>query len=302
MELRQLRCFVEAAETLHFGKAAQHMEVLPAVLGRQIQTLEEEMRASLFRRSTRSVALTEAGKTLLPLARSLIAQADGVLETMRHHAKKQGRTIRIGAIDSASMGLIPALISDLHEAHPDVEITLVEGKSTRLIPKLIAGAIDLAVIRPPARPDPRIVVEPLLEERPVLALPAGHPLAKAPAVAMADLQGIAMILPARRSRPHSHDLTVKLFEVAGIPLLVAQEAEEKHTILRLVSAGIGAAIVPRWTAMGGHHDVVFKQLTDVGDTALLPLSAAWMTAVPDSLRDQVVGTLRQNLPEYRASS
>jgi DNA-binding transcriptional LysR family regulator len=301
MDLRQLRCFLEAAETLHFGKAAQHMEILPAVLGRQIQTLEEEMRAALFRRSTRSVALTDAGKTLLPLARKLLAQADEVMETMRHHAKKQGRIIRIGAIDSASMGLIPALISHLHQAHADIEVALVEGKSTRLLPKLIAGSIDLAVVRPPARNDPRVEMESLLEERPVLALPIRHPLAKAATVSMANLEGVAMILPARRSRPHSHDLTVKLFEVAGIPLSVAQEAEEKHTILRLVSAGIGAAIVPRWSAKGGHEDVVFRQLVDVQDNALLPLSAAWLSAVPDALRDQVLETLRRHLSEYRAT-
>ncbi|WP_068079430.1 LysR family transcriptional regulator [Novosphingobium rosa] len=301
MELRQLRCFIEAAETLHFGKAAQHMEILPAVLGRQIQTLEEEMRAALFRRSTRSVALTDAGKTLLPLARKLIAQADEMVETMRHHAKKQGRIIRIGAIDSASMGLIPALINDLHQLHPDIEVALVEGKSTRLLPKLIAGSIDLAVIRPPARNDPRVVMEPLLEERPVLAVPAHHPLATAESVAMADLAGVPMILPGRRARPHSHDLTVKLFEVAGVALSVAQEAEEKHTILRLVSAGIGAAIVQRWSAKGGHEDVVFRQLTDVEEIALLPLSAAWLRAVPDVLRDQVIDTLREKLADYRAS-
>jgi DNA-binding transcriptional LysR family regulator len=302
MELRQLRCFIEAAETLHFGKAAQHLEILPAVLGRQIQTLEEEMRTSLFRRSTRSVALTEAGKTLLPLARQLIAQADGVIDLMRHHAKKQGRTIRIGAIDSASMGLMPALIRDLHKSDPGIEVALLEGKTSRLLPKLLGGSIDLAFVRPPSRTDHRLTFEPLLQERPVLALPAGHRLARRKTLSMQDLRDVAMILPARRSRPHSHDLTVKLFEAANVPLLVAQEAEEKHTILQLVSAGIGAAIVPRWSTIGGHGEVVFRPLKTIAESALLPLSAVWLSTVDDALRDRIMLELRSNLPTYAASS
>lgn len=107
MELRQLRCLVAVADTLHFGKAAQSLNMLPASLGRHIKLLEESLGARLLVRTTRSVSLTEPGRNFVEAARDLIEQADRLEATFRDSRQDQASILRIGAIDSAAAGLIP---------------------------------------------------------------------------------------------------------------------------------------------------------------------------------------------------
>ena len=104
MELHQLRCFVAAAEELHFGRAAQRLEMLPSALGRYIRLLEDDLGTRLMTRTTRSVTLTDDGVVLLKEARSLLAQADSLAVKFQARGRKQGATIRVGAIDSAAAG------------------------------------------------------------------------------------------------------------------------------------------------------------------------------------------------------
>lgn len=302
MELRQLRCFLAAADHLHFGKAALQLGILPAVLGRQIQALETELRVRLFVRSTRQVALSDAGKKLLPRARQLIADGDEIVQHLRELADSNPHLLRIGAIDSAASGLIPNLLRDLHAAHPDLEVVFVEDKTIRLMPQLLNGTLDLAFVRPPERFDRNLQAKMLLEEHPILALPANHALANLDVVPMAALADVPMILPNRRVRPHSHDLAVKLFEEEGLTMTVAQEAEEKHTILRMVSAGIGGAIVPRWSATSGEQGVIFRmiELSSAGFT--LPLAAMWLAGDRNRLIDTVMSVLERNLALYASTA
>ena len=119
MELHQLRCFVAAAEELHFGRAAQRLEMLPSALGRYIRLLEDDVGTRLMTRTTRSVMLTDDGAVLLKEARTLLAQADSLAVRFHARGRKQGATIRLGAIDSAAAGLLPMLLHDFRERRPD---------------------------------------------------------------------------------------------------------------------------------------------------------------------------------------
>ena len=87
MELHQLRCFVAAAEQLHFGRAAQHLQMLPSALGRQIRLLEEDLGTRLFARTTRAVSLTEDGTTLLRDARTILAKVEAVETNLRNRSR-----------------------------------------------------------------------------------------------------------------------------------------------------------------------------------------------------------------------
>lgn len=302
MELRQLRCFLAAAYHLHFGKAALELGILPAVLGRQIHMLETELRVRLFVRSTRQVALSEAGKILLPKARQLILDSEALTLAVRKVASSNPKLLRIGSIDSAATGLIPNLIGDIHAREPDLEVILIEDKTIRLMPQVLNGTLDLALVRPPDRLDRRLQSQMLLQEHAILALPADHPLARLATVRMLDLANVPMILPNRRVRPHSHDLAVKLFEEAGLPMMVAQEAEEKHTILRMVSAGIGAAIVPRWSATSGEQGVTFRSIALPSKSFTLPLAAIWLADDQSRLIATVLSVINANLARYAATA
>src|SRR6201991_4873519 len=107
MDLHQLRCFVAAAEELHFGRAAQRLDMLPSALGRHIRLLEEDLGTRLLTRTTRSVALTDDGATFLKQARDLLGQADRIAASVRERVRARAATIRVGAIDSAAAGLMP---------------------------------------------------------------------------------------------------------------------------------------------------------------------------------------------------
>lgn len=297
MDLHQLRCFVAAANALHFGRAAQQLDMMPSALGRAIRLLEDDLGTRLLTRTTRSVALTEDGAAFLKHAQDLLGRADLLAVSFRERVRARASAIRVGAIDSAAAGLLPELLQALRGRHPGVTVKLVEDKTIRLLPQLLSGRLDLVFVRPPASVDQRIELMPVLFETAVVAVAEPHPLAARKRLTIADLAGEPLIVPDRRSRPHSHDLTMKLFAEAGLDANVRQIADEKQTIVNLVAAGIGVAIVPRWTARMATRGVVYVPIT-MSAINRLPLSAAWLRGTRDPLRDDIIAILQGNLARY----
>ncbi len=304
MELRQLRCFLAVAETLHFGKAAQQLDMLPASLGRQIKLLEESLGTRLLARTTRAVTLTEAGTTLLDSARDLIDRADNLEIYFREHEREKNINLRIGAIDSAASGLLPLLLPKFREVHPEIDVQLLEQKTIRLLPRLLSGRLDIAIVRPPEVRDKRLNFHPLFFETPVVAVPSRHRLANQDCISVPDMADEPLIVPDRRSRPHSHDLTMKLFLDAGLTARVAQIAEEKQTIVSLVSTGVGLAIVPRWTSRLAIDGVKFVTLNAPLGSAQnkLALAAVWVHDTRDPAREAFMKILLKNIDELAGSA
>lgn len=300
MDLHELRCFTAAAEELHFGKAAQKLRMMPSALGRYIRLLEEDLGTALFVRTTRNVALTEDGHMLLEEAQVLLARADEMAVRIRSRSRSQASSLKVGAIDSAAAGLLPLLLHDFRTVRADVTIHISEDKTLRLLPKLLNGRLDLAFVRPPETLDKRIAFQFLFHETAVVAVPIHHRLAMREGVAIHDLDGEPLIVPERRSRPHSHDLTIKLFAQAGLKARITQIAEEKQTILSLVAAGLGVAIVPRWTSRMVATGVRYVPLRSEGDGKMnrLPLAAAWPKGSRDIVRDEFIAVLNANLVTY----
>jgi DNA-binding transcriptional LysR family regulator len=297
LDTDQIRCFLAVAETLHFGRAAQSLDMLPASLGRQIRLLEDKLETRLFLRTTRSVSLTEAGTSILEEARALVAQAEQFEEKVRNVRKSETPVLKVGAIDSAAAGLIPQLLKLVREEQPDLEIQLFEQKTIHL-------SLDIAFCRPPDVRDQRLNFRTLFFETAVVALPENHRLADQSSIAISDLADEPLIVPDRRSRPHSHDLTIKLFVDVGLTARIAQVAEEKQTIVNLVAAGTGLAIVPRWTSRLQVPGVSFVPLSipDGTTRSKLILAAAWTRGTRDSARDAFLAVLESRLPELEATA
>ncbi|WP_200844548.1 LysR family substrate-binding domain-containing protein, partial [Bradyrhizobium sp. USDA 3458] len=169
-----------------------------------------------------------------------------------------------------------------------------------LLPKLLSGALDLAFVRPPERPDRRIEFVPLLQETAVVALSHKHALARRKQIVLPDIADQPLIVPERRSRPHSHDLTTKLFAEAGLTPRIQEIADEKQTIVNMVAARLGVAIVPRWTARMAISGVRFVplRLKRGSSAGRLPLAAAWLKGSRDPVRDQVIAVLEARLKSY----
>ncbi len=300
MDTKLLRCFEVAASELHFGRAARRLDILPSALGRNIRLLEEEIGTRLFERSTRNVVLTRSGHELQRVVPVLLAGLEDAIAGVRRAALRHERVFRVGAIDSAATGLIPQLMHDFRSTGNELELVLVEDKTARMLPKLINGTLDLAFVRPPAIVRPEIQFDHLLDEPTVVALPGNHPLCASPRLRIADLAEVPLIVPSARNRPHSFDLTFRLFRSAGLEPRIVQQAEEKQTIVNLVGAGIGAALVPHWTSRMTVEGVVYRPLVDEGghQVSALPLAAAWVRGSRDEHRDLLVSLAKANIGRY----
>jgi DNA-binding transcriptional LysR family regulator len=303
MNLHQLRCFVVAAEELHFGRAAQRLDMLPSAFGRFIRLLEECLHTTLFVRTTRTVSLTEDGKTLLRDARNVLTHTDSIEARFRKSVRLKATKLSVGAIDSAAAGLLPMLLNDFRKQRPEVDVQLIEDKTIRLLPRVQSGRLDIAFVRPPKNMASSLVCRPLFHETPVVAIAASHRLARRKRVSIEDLADQPLILPDRHSRPLSYDFAIKLFENAGCEPEIAQIADEKQAIVDLVSAGTGIAIVPRWTSRTAVEGVVFLPLTlERSNASRLPLAAVWIRNSRDALRDGLLDTLKRNIQRYAAQA
>ena len=214
--------------------------------------------------------------------------------------KDERRTLRIGAIDSAARGLVPALLNLFVPLHPHSDIHIIEDKTINLMPKLKSGWLDMIFIREPQSIDATLVVRFITRESCVLAVPIQHALAQRERVAVADFQHEAMIIPDRRTRPHSHDLTMSLFKLAGFTPHIAQFAEEKQTILSLVSAGLGLAVVPASYRTMNSDSVSYIALDLPEEIKGLPLSIAWQKGNEDRFLLDMLRLLHEHQRELTA--
>jgi DNA-binding transcriptional LysR family regulator len=191
---------------------------------------------------------------------------------------------------------MPQLLPHFRELHSDIDVELLEQKTIRLLPRLLSGRLDIAIVRPPEVRDARLFYQHLFYETAVVAVPESHPLAKRKTVTVQDMADAPLIVPERNSRPHSHDLTMKLFLEAGLTARVAQIAEEKQTIVSLVSTGVGLAIVPRWASRLAVGGVTFVSL-ELPDTARnrLAVSAVWVRDARHPARDAFLNVLKDRL-------
>ena len=297
MDINQLRCFVAVGKELHFGRAAQRLEMMPASLSRFIRILEEDLGVRLLNRSTRNVSLTAEGAIFFDEASKLIDQFDALGQRFKVGLKDERRTLRIGAIDSAARGLVPALLNLFIPLHPTSDIHIIEDKTINLIPKLKSGWLDMIFIRAPQAIDASLAIRFITRESCVLAVPSKHPLAGRSQVAVGDFQHEAMIIPDRRTRPHSHELTMSLFKLAGLTPHIAQFAEEKQTILSLVSAGLGLAVVPASYRTMNSDSVSYIALELPEQIKGLPLSIAWQKGNEDDYLREMLRLFNDNKRE-----
>lgn len=147
--LDQLRAFVVVAEELHFGRAAERLNMTQPPLSRQIQKLERAVGVRLFERDNRKVELTTAGRTFLAEARRLLALASGALEQVQRIQAGSAGTVRIGFTATSAFGVLPSLLNLVSEAYPDIHLDLFEMVTREQISKLIDGELDLGLARPP---------------------------------------------------------------------------------------------------------------------------------------------------------
>ncbi|MET9600616.1 LysR family transcriptional regulator [Streptomyces sp. NPDC006459] len=248
MQFQQLLYFVAVAETRHFTRAAERVHVAQPSLSQQIKALERELGAELFSRARGNITLTDAGETLLPLARRILADADTARLEVQELAQLRRGRVRLGATPSICTGLLPDVLRAFHDAHPGIELLIEESGSLDLVRELARGALDLALIALPLPPSaPALTTVELLTEDLVVVSSADRP---------APGGGGELTIRGLRDEPmvmfrHGYDLrelTVAACRAEGFEPVFTVEGGEMDAVLGFVRAGLGIAVVPAMVA------------------------------------------------------
>lgn len=272
MELRHLRYFIAVAEELHFGRAAQRLQIAQPPLSQQIRQLEAELQTQLLWRNKRHVELTDAGRAFLEEARKTLGQAERAARTARLAHDEQTGSLLMGFVDSALYDLLPRLVRAYRQLRPDIHVHLREMSSGQQVRALVRRELQVGLLRP-ARVGREIVFEELCRERLLVALPHGHRLSAEPEIAPAQLRGEPFVFFERALAPALHDFLLGLFRRARFTPTIAHEAGDGHTIVALVGAGVGVSLVAESMRHWGGSQVVYRPLRH--RSAWLPMCMAW---------------------------
>jgi DNA-binding transcriptional LysR family regulator len=243
MELRHLRYFIAVAEELHFGRAAERLHIAQPPLSQQIRQLEAELGFQLFHRTKRNVTLTDAGRIFLAESQRLFQQLEQAVQMGRKTSRGELGQLVVGFVSSAAYSILPIVLHQFRSRYPLVDLALHELTTDQQLQWLREGRIDVGFLRPPVA-DESICITTVLQEPLVVALPAGHTLAGQAQVALRSIANESFILFPRSLAPGLYDQIISLCQQAGFSPRVVQEAIQMQTIISLVAAEMGIAIVP----------------------------------------------------------
>ncbi|MDQ0979645.1 LysR family transcriptional regulator [Pseudomonas synxantha] len=294
LDLRKLRYFLTVAEELHFGRAALRLHLAQPPLTRQISALETELGFKLFDRTSRTVTLTAQGRAFLPYAMSVLEQVELAQVIAGKLAAGTAGQLTLGYVSSIALSdLFSRAIQAFAQRFPDVQLTLVECASGGLGAQLADGRLDIGLSRLlPKSTDVQVLS--LGEERLVAAVSSDSPLASQATVSLAQLSTYPLILfPADYGSGLNQSIE-QLYRHHGHPLRPGPTGRQITSIIALVAAGQGVALVPDCTQSLMNRGVTYKPMQEVDACAqLLVLTPASARSV---LADAFLGVLEQSLP------
>jgi DNA-binding transcriptional LysR family regulator len=245
MELRHLKYFVVVAEERNFTRAAERLGMAQPPLSQQIRKLEHEIGAQLFRRLTRGVELTDAGRVLYEDARRIVSEVELAKSRAQSAARGQTGSIRVGFASSVVFHpVIADIVRAYRESHPAVRLSPSESNVEALIDDLMAGRIDLAIIRQTSQESDRVKTEALLDEDMLIVLPPQHAMAVSPRINLRSIAHETLIMFPRALAPVLYDEVISACQRAGFSPQLGQESTQVASAVSMVAAGFGVSIVP----------------------------------------------------------
>jgi DNA-binding transcriptional LysR family regulator len=242
-DLKQIRCFVAVGEELHFGRAAKRLYMSQPPLSRQIQILEHQLDVQLLSRTSRSVILTPAGVVFLHEARRLLAIAENAAHQAQRISRGESGLMRLGFTAGSSYSFLPKMLAQLETSLRGVDIELHEMVTKQQVESLESLAIDVGLLRSTTHLDDLETLC-VAREQMMLAVPTGHRLARGRTPRFTDLKNEPFITFSPLDGQYFYGLIDQLFNDAAIPTCYVQKVSQIHSILALVSARQGIALVP----------------------------------------------------------
>jgi len=259
------------AEELHFGRAAERLHMAQPPLSQQIRQLEAELGFQLFHRTKRSVVLTEAGQIFWGECRKIFWQLDQAVRTGQQVSRGELGQLAIAFVSSAAYSVLPQILRSFRSTMPQVSLALHELTTDQQIQWLREGRIDVGFVRPPIE-DETFGCTTIFQEPLVVALPQTHSLAQHPQIALSRLAGESFILFPRMLAPGLYDQIITLCQQGGFSPSVVQEAIQMQTIISLVAAEMGVAIVPISLQNLQRTGVVYRPLVEVTPKAAIAVT------------------------------
>lgn len=285
MELRQLQYFIAVAEELNFSRAAERVKITQPPLSLQIQNLEKELDIVLFYRNKRQVKLTDAGKLFYTEVCKIFNHLERAVEDAKRTQHGEIGTIRVGFVGSATYDILPSILREFRNLYSEVEVHLFEMSTPMQLEALHEGEIDIGVLRPPVNDE--IVHTEIVSTVPcVLAVPKQHPLLKIKNVSLSDLKTYPFVMLSRKTWSNLYD------EILGLcNPIIQQEALEFQTVIGLVAAKLGIAVVPQSAVNLHTQDVVYLDLGD--QLPVASMGIAWRQKDPSPLVQSFIQLARE---------
>jgi DNA-binding transcriptional LysR family regulator len=249
VQLRQLEYFVAVADSRHFTRAAASVHVAQPSLSKQVRSLERELGATLFNRVRGNVTLTDAGETLLPLAKRILADVESAKVQIRELVGLGRGTLRLGATPTLATVLLPAALARFCASYPGVDIRVEERGGRELVGLLAEGQLDLALVVLPLRSrDIALSTSPLFHESLVAAAPADGSITTAKWLRVRDLARYPLVM--LRDGYEMREVVLAALRREQVEARVAIEGGELDAVLSFVEAGLGLAVVPSMVVEG----------------------------------------------------
>ncbi|MGU3777610.1 LysR substrate-binding domain-containing protein [Burkholderia metallica] len=298
-DLRQWRYFTTVADERHFGRAAERLSMTQPPLSQAIRALEDTLGVALFVRTKRSVALTAVGAALLPDVRRLLELADALPPLAGRLARGEAGSLSLSFVSTADYGLLPALLRAFGARYPQVRLRLTEATSDVQIDDIVAGRSDAGLVIPPVPPRHAAALSylPVVREPLVVAMPeAASDAPDDEPVHLAEVAALPLVIFPRRLAPGFYDIITGCYGAAGETPRIGQEAIQMQTIVSLVSAGMGVALVPQSLRNLRRTGVVYRPLA--GHAPVVETGLVWRTGdvspvlagFIDIVREQALGT------------
>jgi DNA-binding transcriptional LysR family regulator len=241
---RGLSAFLVVAEELHFGRAARRLHMSQPPLSQQIRQFEEEVGATLFTRTTRSVQLTAAGRLLLERGRQMVVDADAAVRAAQRLGRGEAGRMTLGFTHSTVYEVLPRALQAFRARYPDVDLDLKQFTSGLLVEGVRAGRVDLALVRlSPSMMEPEFDTAIVARDPMLLVMPADHPLARFAAVPVRALEGLPFVGYSAEDSRYFHEVVEAMFSRYGVRPQVVHTSF-LPTLVALVEARMGVALVP----------------------------------------------------------
>lgn len=259
MELQQIKYFLALAEELHFWKSAEKLFITQSALSRQIKAMEEELGVQLFERSKRKVKLTKAGAFLQEQWLRMMEEIDRIHRQAKSIHEGTYGTVSIAYPGSIAYGFLPALISAIANALPEVKLELVEPTDVSIEQLLLSHQLDLALRRDPAE-NPALQSVILYSEHFSLIVPESHPLNEENFNSLAQVKDERFILSGLHNKTYYVCSLRQLFDAYGFEPNVHIESDFGGMVISLVAKSLGVSIMPSSYAISAPPGVRFINL------------------------------------------